>query len=317
MAAQQSQPPAEMAETHRASQLVELGPVAAVSHTDAAAIDPDMPSDSSTVNGGDPSGSPSASSATKAKHHASDKAVMPSNAPTSPIRPTTSRKDQSYRSYPGFTPTERTNSNVGTLLRRISSRVSGRGVENDDDDASINSFERSVSRRTQAEEDDWSLGEVLENYQRARREAGQKDVKLDVAWHGLCVRGVGADAVFADSLGSMFNPMTKRDDKRRAAALQAAAQKAESGAVEKCAGGDLEKHANEQPLPKLGKNEKFLLRNLEGVLKAGEMALVVRRIPRWRIDSEIDTAPLSLVGLELVAPPSSRLSPTSAKVTLV
>jgi len=60
----------------------------------------------------------------------------------------------------------------------------------------------------------------------------------------------------------MFNPFTKLQDSKRAKL---------SNSVES------EKKKPSSDADGLGKNEKFLLRNFNGVLKAGEMALVVGR----------------------------------------
>ncbi|KAF8321131.1 putative ABC multidrug transporter [Clavulina sp. PMI_390] len=73
------------------------------------------------------------------------------------------------------------------------------------------------------------------------RQVGYSDRRLDVAWKDLWVRGVGATAVYGQTMGSIFNPVAQLRDKRRVAALEAR------------------------------------LRGFNGVLKSGEMALVVGR----------------------------------------
>lgn len=69
----------------------------------------------------------------------------------------------------------------------------------------------------------------------------------------------------------MFNPLIKLQDRRHAAALQAKAAALESELPP----------SNPTPTisgsPTLGKNERFLLSGFSGVLKAGEMALVLGR----------------------------------------
>lgn len=48
----------------------------------------------------------------------------------------------------------------------------------------------------------WSLEKIMKENQRRDERDGKKGRRLDVVWKDLCVRGVGADAVFADSLGA-------------------------------------------------------------------------------------------------------------------
>ena len=66
----------------------------------------------------------------------------------------------------------------------------------------------------------------------------------------------------------MFNPFQKAQDARR---KKAAAPNKKESAPEKPSS------ASQSSGEQLGKNEKFLLHNFNGVLKSGEMALVVGR----------------------------------------
>lgn len=99
----------------------------------------------------------------------------------------------------------RQTSTMGGLLNRISttrSRHSGRQADDDDND-SVSSFDRAVSRRSAAAaEGAWSLEGVMKSNKAIDERDGRKPRRLDLMWKGLSVRGVGADAVFADDLGS-------------------------------------------------------------------------------------------------------------------
>lgn len=68
------------------------------------------------------------------------------------------------------------------------------------------------------------------------------------AWKNLSVRGVGATAVYAETMGSMFNPMLKiRDKKQEKASEQAALASSEKAA---------QSHSNLDHPDTLKKNEK-------------------------------------------------------------
>lgn len=77
----------------------------------------------------------------------------------------------------------------------------------------------------------------------------------------------------------MFNPATKRNDKKRAEAAAAAKQASHTEkTTEKSSDRDPDSQSGLADLSdKLGKNEKFLIQNFNGVLKSGEMALVLGR----------------------------------------
>ncbi|KAF8314175.1 hypothetical protein DL93DRAFT_2228010 [Clavulina sp. PMI_390] len=109
-----------------------------------------------------------------------------------------------------------------------------------------------------------SLDRTLREQYAATRQIGHPERKLDVAWKDLWVRGVGASAIYGQTMGSLFNPLEQAKDKHRAAALQAR--------VDAAAAVDPSTNA-----PALGKGERFLLRGFSGVLKSGEMALIVGR----------------------------------------
>lgn len=140
------------------------------------------------------------------------------------------------------------------------------------------SFERAISRRSAQAQEGWTLEKVMKREKERDEKFGRKPRRLDVAWKGLCVRGVGADAVYAPDLPSMFNPATKKKDKARQKALQAKANAEPSAATSKSKTSQREA---EKALPdlsdKLGPNEKFLLQDFTGCLKSGEMALVLGR----------------------------------------
>ena len=162
-----------------------------------------------------------------------------------------------------------------TLTSMISRATSGRQQrEYPDDD--VSSFERAVSRRSENERDGWSLEKVMKRDAERDEAEGRRPRRLDVSWKDLCVRGVGADAVFADDLKSMFNPMTKRNDKKRKEALNPDLEKDTKPKADEKAKKDAEK-ALPNHGSQLGENEKFLIEDFTGVLKSGEMALVLGR----------------------------------------
>ncbi|KAF8314186.1 ABC transporter [Clavulina sp. PMI_390] len=111
---------------------------------------------------------------------------------------------------------------------------------------------------------EFSLDRTLREKHAQIRQIGHPERKLDVAWKDLWVRGVGASAVYGQTMGSLFNPVEQAKDKRRAAALEA--RVSATNATDEAANA-----------PALGKGERFLLRGFNGVLKSGEMALVVGR----------------------------------------
>ena len=165
------------------------------------------------------------------------------------------------------------NSTFGSVVSRVRS---GRSQRNEYPDDDVSSFERAVSRRSEAEKDGWSLKGVMEREKERDDREGRKPRRLDVSWKNLCVRGVGADAVFADDLKTMFNPMTKRNDKKMKSQLQPDLEKSNAPKTSEKSQKDAEKVLADNS-SKLGKNEKFLIEDFTGVLKSGEMALVLGR----------------------------------------
>ncbi|CED83351.1 abc transporter [Phaffia rhodozyma] len=135
------------------------------------------------------------------------------------------------------------------------------GQPMDKNDPAFHELQRSLTGSRHSEEP-WSLAKHLEGALASRRDDGIKQKKLDVAWKNLAVRGVGASAVYAETMGSMFNPMLKIQDKKQAKAAEAANQSNEN---------------LENAPSTLKTNEKFLIRNFNGVLKSGEMAFVIGR----------------------------------------
>lgn len=115
------------------------------------------------------------------------------------------------------------------------------------------------------EKSDFNLARTLDNYRQQTEKAGVGKRRLDVAWKDVYVRGVGASAVYGQTVGSLFNPFVALQDKRRAAALERATTDLSS--------------SDKSPLktPSLGKNERFLLHGFNGVLHSGKMALVLGR----------------------------------------
>lgn len=166
-------------------------------------------------------------------------------------------------------------STLANMISRVTSHRSQNHEETADSD-SISSFDRAISRRSEIAESGWSLEGVMKRDMERDEAEGKRPRRLDVSWKDLCVRGVGADAVFADDLKSMFDPRTKKRDALRKAALQPDLdQNAASASSEK-----KQKEA-EKALPdhkaQLGENEKFLIEDFTGLLRSGEMALVLGR----------------------------------------
>lgn len=71
------------------------------------------------------------------------------------------------------------------------------------DDPKFQELRQSLSRRSTQpaeEEEKFDLSKTLQSH--VARSEDIKDKRLDVSWKGLAVRGVGADAVLADDMGS-------------------------------------------------------------------------------------------------------------------
>lgn len=161
------------------------------------------------------------------------------------------------------------------MISRVTSGLSqNRDREYPDDE--VSSFDRAISRRTEQEKEGWSLEGVMKRDAERDAAEGKNPRRLDVSWKDLCVRGVGADAVFADDLTTMFNPMTKRNDKKRKAALDPDLEKETKSQASEKRQKDAEKSLPDHG-SQLGPNEKFLLQDFTGTLKSGEMALVLGR----------------------------------------
>ena len=111
------------------------------------------------------------------------------------------------------TTTRPTNGNRrGSLLSRVVSSVRSlhnpeNNAANDDDDdsgsdtSSLREFNRHLSRlQSNATEGGFNLDTVMAGKAERERKEGKKERRIDVGWKGLCVRGVGADVVYAEDL---------------------------------------------------------------------------------------------------------------------
>ncbi|KAK4056102.1 hypothetical protein OIO90_002833 [Microbotryomycetes sp. JL221] len=104
---------------------------------------------------------------------------------------------------------------------------------------------------------------------------------LSVSWKHLSVRGLGGrdDLIFAPTVGSMFaGPITSIKDKRHMRKLaEAKKQQAKAeGLVDEKAEQEQERLANEDDR-QLSKGERFLIDDFSGIVKPGEVLLVVGR----------------------------------------
>ena len=72
------------------------------------------------------------------------------------------------------------------------------------DDPKFSELQRSLtggSRRTSHHEDEFDLAKRVKAAKGKLEEQGVQDKRLDVSWKNLSVRGVGAEAMFADDIG--------------------------------------------------------------------------------------------------------------------
>ncbi|KAG9016077.1 hypothetical protein FRB93_011551 [Tulasnella sp. JGI-2019a] len=105
---------------------------------------------------------------------------------------------------------------------------------------------------------------------------------LTLSFKNLSVRGLGGgagDVMYGDTVGSTFAPWTRRHDKKRAQQFSAAKVQAEGVEPEAKYGvnnGD-EKQPRAERDSTLKPGERYLIHDLNGVVKAGEMLLVVGR----------------------------------------
>ncbi|KAG9028893.1 hypothetical protein FRB95_005943, partial [Tulasnella sp. JGI-2019a] len=105
---------------------------------------------------------------------------------------------------------------------------------------------------------------------------------LTLSFKNLSVRGLGGgagDVMYGDTVGSTFAPWTRRHDKKRAQQFSAAKVQAEGVEPEAKYGvnnGD-EKQPKAERDSTLKPGERYLIHDLNGVVKAGEMLLVVGR----------------------------------------
>ncbi len=96
----------------------------------------------------------------------------------------------------------------GSVLSRVVSSVRGRNDNNDDNDDDDNNSDsesfhemRATLSRKQSEADGFNLEKEMKAIAGRASEAGSMGRRLDVAWKNLCIRGVGADVVYADDVG--------------------------------------------------------------------------------------------------------------------
>ncbi|CAK9785424.1 ABC transporter [Cutaneotrichosporon oleaginosum] len=120
----------------------------------------------------------------------------------------------------------------------------------------------------------------LRTYQAALGARGIPPTRdLSLAWDHLSIRGIGGadDVVFAPDLGSIFMPWTVAKQKKRTERLAAALREKQPAPD-----ADAMNYQKGMPVPKKGepglrKGERYLLKDFSGLLKPGEMMLVVGR----------------------------------------
>lgn len=130
-------------------------------------------------------------------------------------------------------------------------------------------------------QDEWSFVKLLKVSTRVRQKLIQTDQELlesrdiapnrslHLAYHDLCVRGVGGadDITYAPNVGAIIMPWKNAHYNRKAKKLAAARAESE---------GSNEKRQMERD-DRLKKKERFLLKDFNGLVRAGEMMLVVGR----------------------------------------
>ena len=110
---------------------------------------------------------------------------------------------------------------------------------------------------------------------------------LDLAYTHLSVRGTGGsdDVVYGATIGAIIAPWTNRKYKKKKAALAAAkvAEDEQGGAGDEIARGEgmvWDEKTGKQPKKNeegLRQGERYLIKDFNGLVKAGEMMLVVGR----------------------------------------
>ena len=113
---------------------------------------------------------------------------------------------------------------------------------------------------------------LLEDLVDRKKEAGLRETALGVAYTHLSVRGIGGgdDIIYGETVNTAFNPFAKIKDKKKLKKISQAkandpanAEKDVSQATKK---GET-----------LKKGERFLIKDFQGVIRPGEMMLVLGR----------------------------------------
>ncbi|WWD19932.1 hypothetical protein CI109_104404 [Kwoniella shandongensis] len=156
------------------------------------------------------------------------------------------------------------------------------------DSASGSGQQTPDSSENENDKDAWSNAKVLKHDQKLLESRGIAPTRsLDLAYNHLSVRGTGGadDVTYGPTIGGIIAPWTNRKYKKKAIALASARVEGEekgggpSGDAARGEGMSWQEGDNE---PKKGeeglrKGERFLLKDFSGLVKAGEMMLVVGR----------------------------------------
>lgn len=114
--------------------------------------------------------------------------------------------------------------------------------------------------------------DLLEDLVYRKKQAGLRGTAIGVAYTGLSVRGVGGgdDIIYGENVNTAFNPLAKRKDKKKLQKIKEAKQN------DPAAG---EKDVSEATTTgeTLGNGERFLIKDFQGVIRPGEMMLVLGR----------------------------------------
>jgi len=127
-------------------------------------------------------------------------------------------------------------------------------------------------KTTDTESQQQAYRELLEDLVYRKKEAGLKGKALSVAFRNLKVRGVGGsdDIIYGETVNTAFNPLASIKSKQKLKKIQAA--KAEIATTE-----EKDRSNNTTQGESLKKGERYLLHDFNGVVKAGEMLLVIGR----------------------------------------
>ncbi|OCF60041.1 ABC transporter [Kwoniella mangroviensis CBS 10435] len=162
---------------------------------------------------------------------------------------------------------------------------------NEDDERNHGDSQRREVAEDGDDGDEWSYGSQLKADQKLLESRGlAAHHSLALAYDHLSVRGQGGadDVTYAPTVGGIIAPWTNRRYKKKAAKLAKARVEAEekggsddAGAGESGRGEDM-RWKEGDPIPKKGeeglrKGERYLLKDFNGLVKPGEMMLVVGR----------------------------------------